>query len=158
MVAGPICLIQIKAWAWHCLNSLSWVNIAKSPWRSKRRTEGLLSGDMVDNYITRIPEAEQDFSCLFLLFFNLKLWRGYGIKDQQTSFEFVDCPWHDQLEIGEEVVAEDPTFSAGMWLAAELLVCFPEHHSALGVTDGCAEDGGMPGPLGSATPFHFYDT
>lgn len=66
--------------------------------------------------------------------------------------------WHDQLEIGEEVVAEDPKFSAEMWLAAELLVCFPEDHSALGVTDGCAEDGHMPGPLGSVTPFHFYDT
>lgn len=31
---------------------------------------------------------------------------------------------HDQLEIGEEVVAEDTKFSAGMSLAAELLVCF----------------------------------
>lgn len=76
----------------------------------------------------------------------------------RLSLLIAPLPWHDQLEIGEEVVAEDPKFSAGMWLAAELLVCFPEHHSALGVTDGCAEDGGMPGPLGSATPFHFYDT
>lgn len=63
--------------------------------------------------------------------------------------------WLDQLEIGEEVVAEDPKFSAEMWLAAELLVCFPEDHSALGVTDGCAEDGHMPGPLGSVTPSTF---
>lgn len=44
-------------------------------------------------------------------------------------------PWHDQLDIGEEVVAEDTKFSAGMSLAAELLVCSPVDHSALGVTD-----------------------
>lgn len=161
MVAGPICLIQIKVWSWHCLNSLSWVNIAKSPWMSKRRTEGLVSGDMVDNYITRrIPESEQDFSCLFQFFFNLKLWRRYGVKDQQTSCEFVDCATRLAWPVGDRRGSCSWRPQVQCWnVAGRWAACmFPRGSLCSGGDWWLCWGWSYAWSPGVSDPLHFYDT